>query len=117
MAQMIIANRLTDGRSVFLQAPGQWVEAFTAGAVLEDDATAAELLAAAKRDEAANVVVEPYLIEVGADQRPLAWRELIRAEGPTVLTGAGAAGATVRRAVAGTRAGSAGRAGKLKRPK
>lgn len=117
MAQMIIANRLTDGRSVFLRAPGQWVEAFTDGLVLADDTAATELLAAAKRDEAANVVVEPYLIEVGADQRPLAWRELIRAEGPTVLTGAGAEGATVRRAVAGTRAGSAGRAGKLKRPK
>lgn len=117
MAQMIIANRLTDGRSVFFRAAGDWVDAFHDGLLINGEPAAADSLAAAKRDEAANLVVEPYLIDVGADRRPLAWRELIRAEGPTVLTGAGAEGATVVRAVSGTRTGSAGRAGKLRRPK
>jgi hypothetical protein len=116
MAQMIIANRLSDGRTVFLAAPGRWVEPIDGGCLL--DTTAAQaLLVAAKADEAANVVVEPYLIEVDEQRRPLAWREQIRAEGPTVLTGAGAEGAAVVRAVARTRAASAGRAGKLRRAK
>lgn len=116
MAQMIIANRLADGRTVFLSAPGCWVESIAAGCLL--DATAApDLLAAARGDEAANLVVDPYLIEVDDDRQPLVWREQIRADGPTVLTGAGAEGATVVRARARSRAGSAGRAGKLRRAK
>jgi hypothetical protein len=117
MPQMIIANRLTDGRSVFLQSAGTWSEALAEGRIVDDPAEAVEWLAVARRDEAANLVVEPYLIEVGSDRRPLVWRELIRAEGPTVLTGAGAEGQTVVRAMIGTRTGSAGKAGKLKRPK
>jgi hypothetical protein len=114
MAQKIIANRLTDGRTVFLEAPGRWVDAIDAAPVV-DEAAAGEWLAAAKRDEAANLVVEPYLIEVGDDGQPLVWREQIRAGGPTVLVGAG--GAAVVRARARTRSGSAGRAGKLRRAK
>jgi hypothetical protein len=112
---MIIANRLTDGRTVFLQAPGHWVDAIRDGLAIDDPATAGDLLAAAKRDEAANVVVEPYLIDVGDDRQPLVWREQIRAGGPTVLVGAG--DAAVVRARVRTRSGSAGRAGKLRRAK
>ncbi|MBL8223804.1 MAG: DUF2849 domain-containing protein [Chromatiales bacterium] len=114
MAQMIIANRLTDGRTVFLKEAGGWVDAID-DARLIDEATAGEWLAAAKRDEAANLVVEPYLIDVGDDRQPLVWREQIRAGGPTVLVGAG--GAAVVRARARSRSGSAGRAGKLRRAK
>lgn len=115
MAQLIIANRLTDGRTVFLQAPGHWVDAIADARAIDAGAAAAELLAAAKQDEAANLVVEPYLIDVGDDRQPLVWREQIRATGPTVLVGA--SDATVVRARTGTRTGSAGRAGKLRRPK
>jgi hypothetical protein len=111
---MIIANRLTDGRTVFLKDPGGWVDAID-DARLIDAAGAGEWLAAAKRDEAANLVVEPYLIDVGDDRQPLVWREQIRAGGPTVLVGAG--DAAVVRARARTRSGSAGRAGKLRRAK
>jgi hypothetical protein len=89
--QMVIANRLRDGLTVFL-APGErWSEAISEGAVAQDATGAAALLAIAERHAAQNVVVGPYLIEVGGtDRRPLAWREAIRAFGPTVETGAGA---------------------------
>ena len=48
-----------------------------------------KLMATAKADEARNVVVEPYLIDIAEQagvRRPLVWREAIRAEGPTVRT-------------------------------
>lgn len=87
--QMVIANRLRDGLTVFL-APGErWSEAIGEGMVARDASGAAALLAIAERQAAQNLVVGPYLIEVGADRRPLAWREAIRAFGPTVETGAG----------------------------
>jgi hypothetical protein len=114
MAQTIIANRLTDGRTVFLKDPGVWVDAIDDARVI-DAAAAGEWLACAKRDEAANLVVEPYLIDIGDDREPLVWREQIRAGGPTVLVGAG--GAAVVRARPHSRSASAGRASKLRRTK
>ena len=89
MPQMIIANRLGDGTVVFLTAGRDWVPAIGAGAVIDDPAEADRLLEAAKQDEAANLVVDPNLIEVeiaDGSPRPTAIREAIRAFGPTVRT-------------------------------
>jgi hypothetical protein len=88
MGQMIIANRLTDGRVVFLAADGRWVEAIDAGALTDADRIAA-LLERAKQDEACNLVVEPSAIDVqemNGRRRPSAVREAIRAFGPSVRT-------------------------------
>ena len=94
MPQMVMASRLTDGRVVFL-GPGNagagnaWVDSIAAGAVAADADEAARLLAMAKADEARNLVVEPYLVDIteqNGRRRPLVWREAIRAEGPTVRT-------------------------------
>ena len=88
MGQMIIANRLHDGRVVFLAEDGRWVEAIEGGA-LAGPAAAAALLARAKQDEAANLVIDPAAIEVdegGGRRRPTAVREAIRAFGPSVRT-------------------------------
>lgn len=93
MDQIVIANRLTDGRVVFLTAaPGsrqaEWKLKLAEASVAKDDARAAELLAlgtASARD--AHQVVEPYLIEVEESPeglRPTVYRERIRVLGPTV---------------------------------
>ena len=84
---MIIANRLTDGLVVFLAADGGWSVDIADGIVITDGAEEERLMAQAKGDEAACLVVDPNLIDVTVDgglPRPVAIREAIRAFGPTV---------------------------------
>lgn len=81
--QIVTANRLIDGRVVFRDADGAWVEAFAAAAVLADAAAA---LADAAKDEANGLVVGAYAVDVvTVDGRlePKAQREKIRVTGPT----------------------------------
>ena len=84
--QIITANRLTDGIVVFL-GPQGWVERLVDGTVLSDKASVATALARAKGDEANDIVVEPYAIDV-VDRNGAAaakhLREVIRAAGPTI---------------------------------
>lgn len=87
--QMVLANRLTDGRVVFLAADGSWVEDIGRGEVAADPDTARRLLTAALQAESRNAVVEPSLIGIRQDagqRQPVAFREAIRAAGPTVRT-------------------------------
>ena len=89
MPQMIIANRLVDGRVVFLAPGGHWDTAIAGGTVVEDDAEAQRLLEVAKQDQARCVVIDPILIQVRVENgqvRPTEIREVIRAFGPTVRT-------------------------------
>ncbi len=87
--QMVLASRLTDGRTVFLTANGRWVEEIAEGALAADEAAAQVLLQAARLAEARNTIVEPYLISVrnaGGQRQPVSFREAIRSAGPTVRT-------------------------------
>jgi hypothetical protein len=89
MQQMIIANRLNDGRVVFLAPGNGWDTSIEAAAIVDDDAGAQRLLAIAKQHEADSVVIDPQLIEVAVvagQRRPTAIREAIRAFGPTIRT-------------------------------
>jgi hypothetical protein len=89
-AQMIIANRLRDGLTVFRAPDGSWVEAIAAGAIARTSEDAQAMLSAAEADAQRNLVVGPYLIDVTQESgtpQPLSWRETIRANGPTVETG------------------------------
>lgn len=85
--QIVTANRLGDGRVVFLAWDGGWSETID-DAHRSDGAEESEwLLAMAGRAAAARLVVDPYLIDVAvADGRVRAVkrRERIRAAGPTV---------------------------------
>ncbi|MDH3418865.1 MAG: DUF2849 domain-containing protein [Gammaproteobacteria bacterium] len=84
---MIVANRLTDGRVVFLAEDDRWVESIQNGLVIESDALQVELLEHAERAVETGIVVDPYLIDVVIEdgrRRPLQLRESIRAFGPTV---------------------------------
>jgi hypothetical protein len=91
--QVVIANRLRDGLTVFLAGNGVWVEAIGQALVARKDDDAARLLQLAEAAAADNVVVGPYLIRVtqyAGAVNPVEWREAIRASGPTVETRAGA---------------------------
>ena len=92
MAEIVTANRLVDGIVVFLGPHLRWVDAYALAAVFTDEAAKAEAMAAAKRSEALNEVVEPYFVEVvarGGGLAPKSLREEIRANGPTIRTDLG----------------------------
>jgi len=81
--KVITANRLTDGRVIYVAADGAAVDDLSQAAVLEvAEAEAALALAAARPD----VFVNPYLVETdhgvftGRDRL----KETIRSAGPTV---------------------------------
>lgn len=96
----ITANRLRDGAVVWLGPQNEWVERIEA-AVAYDDAGAAPALAAAQEDEARNIVVAIYTLEVEvADGAPVPLRtkERIRALGPSVRTDIGKQADTLDRA-------------------
>lgn len=87
MNQVITASRLTDGAVVFLGQDRAWVERLGQAAVFSSVDASAEALAAAQKDEQANVVLDIYAVDV-ADKAgtvtPVKLREAIRAQGPTV---------------------------------
>jgi hypothetical protein len=79
------ANRLDDGRVVYLDRRGRWLDTMAQARIADDEAAAADLDAKARLGEVANLVIGAYLIEVeGQPLRPARLRERIRAEGPTV---------------------------------
>jgi hypothetical protein len=87
----ITANRLDDGRVVFLDPRGVWTHDLAAALFVADgpDLDAATAYAGAQAD--ARIIVEPYPIDiVTVNDRPVPARirERIRAEGPTVAYGA-----------------------------
>jgi hypothetical protein len=87
MQEVITANRLADGLVVFLSADGGWTEDFHAAAVIADPEARARAIEVSSKAADANVVVEPYPIELelrAGHLAPKALRERIRASGPTV---------------------------------
>jgi hypothetical protein len=90
MLRVLTANRLGDGRVVFLTTTGDWSPDLNAACTAEDDDAAAELMAVGELAETNCVVTGPYLIDVTNDQgeiRAAAIREAIRATGPTITAG------------------------------
>ena len=86
-AQTVTANRLADGAVVYRTAFGGWTETIDEATVAADREVANALLAEVALDVARSIVVAPYLIDVelrGARVRPAAFRERIRALGPTI---------------------------------
>jgi hypothetical protein len=80
----LTGNRLDDGEVVFLGRGGGWAERFADAALFEDDAAA--LAAEAHAKTQITVVVDPYLIDVAPVEEgfaPIAYRERLRALGPT----------------------------------
>lgn len=87
--QVVTANRLGDGRVVYLAPEGVWVERIDDAATAADATAAEALMAQAAPAVDACQVVEPYLIEVEVVPGGLkakSYRELIRASGPSMWT-------------------------------
>lgn len=92
MPQVVIANRLRDGRVVFLGSDHVWVERVEQCPPAADADAAATLLSLGEQAETEQVVVGAELIEVadrGGVLTPVKMREAIRAKGPTVRTDLG----------------------------
>ena len=88
-AKVVTANRLREGRVVYLDAAGDWSPSIGRAACAGDAAASDALLALAEQAVRSGRVVGPYLMDValvdGAIQ-PLGTREIIRAAGgPTVI--------------------------------
>lgn len=86
-AKVISANRLGDGIVVYLGAKGDWVERIDDSRVARGADDEAALTGAGAAAADAQIVVDPYLIDVSEDGgkvRPTKYRELLRALGPSV---------------------------------
>ncbi|HET7717900.1 MAG TPA: DUF2849 domain-containing protein [Bauldia sp.] len=96
----ITANRLDDGRVVFLDANGGWTLDVAEARLLADGPELDEATAYAQGQHDARIVVEPYAIDMTViDGRPTPTRirERIRAEGPSIAYGEAEYAALTRR--------------------
>ncbi len=87
---VITANRLRDGRVVWLGASGAWVESLVQAGVVAGEAAAAAL-ATGQAAEQARLVVGVYAADVAmgsAGVVPLSQKERIRAAGPSTALAA-----------------------------
>ncbi len=81
---IVIANDLQTGRSVFLTSKSGWSEVPKLAELIESESVAEARLQAALKDEGNNIVIDPYLVSVGADGQVRDIRERIRTKGPTI---------------------------------
>ena len=84
---VLTANHLLSGEAVFLTEGELWSPHIDDALAVEDSDGKAWLEAAGARSVAAQVVVEPYLIDVeaqGPSLVPVRFRERLRTLGPTV---------------------------------
>ena len=85
--QVVSANRLDNGRVVYLAPSGQWISALSEAEVARDADSAESLLGRAEGAVIKQLIIGPYLIDVtaaGAAPQARRLREQIRAAGPTV---------------------------------
>jgi hypothetical protein len=88
---VVTANRLLDGRVVWLTAGGGWVEDFAEAAIFAGDTVEAGL-AEATEAEKAQLIVAPYSVDVAESTTgpmPVKCRERVRVVGPSVRTDLG----------------------------
>lgn len=86
-AQVVTANRLTDGLVVYLDERGGWADSVEHAGIAEGKEDGAAILALAETAAQSLLVVGPYLMAValeGGRPYPASHREVIRAKGPTV---------------------------------
>jgi sulfite reductase (NADPH) hemoprotein beta-component len=84
--QVVTANRLGDGRVVYLADEYLWVEEIGRARVAETEGVGKALVAIAEKAVADRIVVAPYLIDVkveGDHVTPTRYREVLRALGPS----------------------------------
>jgi hypothetical protein len=85
--QILTANRLSDGISVWYDVDGRWNESIARSEIARTPEDAERLGAIGKKAFADNLVLDVNLIDIEENNgfiRPLRLRERIRAEGPTI---------------------------------
>ncbi|MCJ9428488.1 DUF2849 domain-containing protein [Kordiimonas marina] len=85
--QMVIANRLDDGRVVFLTSSGDWSARAADAAVADDDVSVDALRSVASASEAANRVLSVEVIEADVHNgvpHPAHMKFAMQAKGPSV---------------------------------
>ncbi|MHA1165161.1 MAG: DUF2849 domain-containing protein [Alphaproteobacteria bacterium] len=85
--RVLTANFLQDGIVVFLGPGGAWAPSLERALLAHSDDDVARLEALGGRAAEANLIIDPYLIEVeyaGSALSPVAFRERMRARGPSV---------------------------------
>lgn len=90
--EIVSANRLTDGRVVYLTRGDGWSKSIIDGRTAANAEESAALLAIAERAVEAGIVVAPYLVSMADDGgafAPLHFRERIRLFGPKHNTDGG----------------------------
>ncbi len=83
--RVLTANRLADGRVVYLAEQG-WTSDLGAARLVLNEADAESAETEGRAAVAGRLVVEPYLIDIEAETggvQPVRLRERIRASGPT----------------------------------
>jgi uncharacterized protein DUF2849 len=84
--QIVTANRLSDGRVVYLGEGERWIEALRGSRIARSEDEAKTLLAIGADAEKQRQVVAPYLIDVVVEDGrvwPVRYREVVRAVGPS----------------------------------
>jgi hypothetical protein len=85
--QILTANRLSDGISVWYDVDGRWSESIARAEIARNPDEVARLEAIGKQAFTDNLVLDVNMIDVEETDgfiRPLRLRERIRAEGPTI---------------------------------
>jgi Protein of unknown function (DUF2849) len=85
---VLTANRLGDGVVVFLDFEGAWSENLAEAVIARSPDEARALQDRGTYDAEHNLVVEPYLVEVGETAGgfvPIRYRERVRVAGPSIL--------------------------------
>ncbi len=83
--EIVSANRLTDGRVVYLAHGDRWSEKIIDGRAAKNGEESAALLAEAEESVAAGLVLDPYLVTISDDNgafTAMRLRERIRQFGP-----------------------------------
>jgi len=83
--EIVSANRLTDGRVVYLSHGGRWSEKIVDGRTARNDKESAALLTEAEASVAKCLVIDPYLLTISDETgafTAMRLRERIRQFGP-----------------------------------
>ncbi len=87
VSQVVTANRLLNGHVVYMGADGGWSDWIEQSQIAMTKEVGADLMQVAQVSAAEGVVVDPYLVDVVQENgavRPLRYREVLRANGPSI---------------------------------
>lgn len=86
-SQVATANRLLDGHVVYMGTDGGWSDWIEQSRIVVTKEAGAELMKVAQVSADKGIVVDPYLVDVVQENgalRPLRYREVLRANGPSI---------------------------------